>query len=297
MGNANNIAYGGCALGNLIHAAYSSLPDPKYHLYSVLGNYLGPAQTDRKIFCYVHPFRTTRTFYTARVEARQVLDDGTERNCMMALVDFQAAERPLMVYSAPPVTKYSHYELVLDASELRARKIEEGALPASAQKWFEKTFGLMSRFFDHRPCPEGLWSQNLCGMVKSAVTTQDHLPLTSKTSGDWYRLKETQSADTPAVHFAAMGWIMDAALSFIPLTHNHQFLDDAGACSSLDFALRFFVNGDQLDLGRWHLREMKTINGAGGRTYSEAQLWDENGDMVCSMTQQSILRPKPAQKL
>lgn len=301
MGNRNKIAYGGCALANLIHAAYTSLPSPKYHLYSALGNYLGPTQIDRKIICTVHPFRTTRTFYTCRVEARQVQNDGTERAVMMALLDFQVSEPALLTYSAPPTGPptgtYSHYSSVPDAAEQRAQKIKAGTLEASAQKMSTQTLGLMARFWEQRPCPEGLWSQNACGMDKKAVTSQDHLPLTAKTSGDWYRLRETASADCPGTHFAAMGWLMDAALSFIPLTHNHQFLDDAGACSSLDFALRFFVSGDQLDAGKWHFREMKTINGAGGRTYSEAQLWDEKGDMVASMTQQSILRPKPVQKL
>jgi len=60
----------------------------------------------------------------------------------------------------------------------------------------------------------------------------------------------------------------------------------------LDFALRVFSN--DVDFSAWHFKEMKTSVGAEGRTYSEARMWDENGSMVASMTQQSILRPRPA---
>jgi len=85
----------------------------------------------------------------------------------------------------------------------------------------------------------------------------------------------------------------------MPLSHNHQFLDDSGACSSLDFALRVFTN--DLDMSKWHYREMNTITGGNGRTFSEARLWDNKGSerrMVALMTQQAILRPpaKPKAK-
>lgn len=85
---------------------------------------------------------------------------------------------------------------------------------------------------------------------------------------------------------------MDGGLSTLPLTFDHMFLEDAGACSTLDFALRIFSNDVRFD--QWHLREMRTHTGGNGRTYSEGTLWDEKGNMVCSMTQQNILRVKPA---
>lgn len=72
---------------------------------------------------------------------------------------------------------------------------------------------------------------------------------------------------------------------------------EAGVQSSLDFALRIFVNGGQrgVDLNEWNLREWSTVTGGEGRTYTEASVWDGSGRMVCNMTQQCILRPK-AQK-
>ena len=76
----------------------------------------------------------------------------------------------------------------------------------------------------------------------------------------------------------------------MPLSHNGMFLDDAGACSTLDFSLRVMV--ERLDLGKWHLRELRTNAGGGARTFSECDVWDEAGRLVASMSQQCVLRPK-----
>lgn len=46
------------------------------------------------------------------------------------------------------------------------------------------------------------------------------------------------------------------------------------------------------DLNDWNLRELKTVSGGDGRTYSEARVWNKSGKLVANMTQQSILRPK-----
>ena len=51
----------------------------------------------------------------------------------------------------------------------------------------------------------------------------------------------------------SLGFIVDGMLSFLPLTHNHLFFDDAAACSSLDFALRNF--SPSIKMNDWHLRE------------------------------------------
>jgi acyl-CoA thioesterase len=87
-----------------------------------------------------------------------------------------------------------------------------------------------------------------------------------------------------------MVWMLDAYLAFTPLGHSGMFLDDAAACATLDFAIRFFC--DEFDLCDWLLREIKTIAGGEGRTYTEGRVWNERGRLVASMSQQSILRPK-----
>lgn len=150
------------------------------------------------------------------------------------------------------------------------------------------SFGLFARLFNTRPCPEGIFAQLITGLAKHLPTTQDHLELTDRSTADWVKLPDVLEDQTENV--ACLGFLLDGALAFAPLTFSHMFLDDSSATSSLDFALRVFSN--KVEMGEWHLREMVTHVGAEGRTYSEARMWDEGGRCVASMTQQSIMRPR-----
>ncbi|WYZ39717.1 hypothetical protein EsH8_IV_000058 [Colletotrichum jinshuiense] len=287
MGNAANIAYGGCAIGIGIQAACHTV-SPKFLLYSTTGNYLGPALTDRKLKCSVRRVRDTRTFATRLVEISQDQDNGQSRLCMIMLADFQVKEEAsLLLYSAPPSRTYSRPEQCLGMKEAADELARKGIVPVKLSKLYMVIFGFSNQFFEDRPTPEGLAANNLYGLAKTVKTHQDGLDLTSKTSADWFRARHP--VERLQDRYAGLGFILDGALSFIPLTHSGMFLDDAAACSSLDFALRFFT-GD-INLDKWHLREMKTITGNDGRTYTEARLWDEEGNMVATMNQQSIMRP------
>ncbi|KAK4086698.1 hypothetical protein ACCO45_010073 [Purpureocillium lilacinum] len=287
MGNTKNIAYGGCAVGVGIEAA-SQTVSPNYVLYSAMGNYLGPAITERKLMCSIRRVRDTRTFATRVVEIGQEQHDGVTRLCMIMVVDFQVKEKDsLLVYSATPQTRYSPVEKCLDTSETIRGMVSKGEVTEELAEVFRVQFDLLGRFFECRGTPEGVISNNLNGLAKGTKTPQDGMDLTSKTSADWFRC--SHPLEMRCSHYAGLGFIMDGALSFLPLAHNAMFLDDAGACSSLEFAFRLFDT--DLDLTRWHLREMKTVTGGNGRTYSESRLWDSEGNMVANMTQQSILRP------
>jgi len=293
MGNTANIAYGGCALGVALSAAHGST-DRKYRFYSALGTYLAPALTDRRFFCSVRKIRDTKTFATRQVEVSQCLDlqDDSKgrRVCMLVIADFQVPEKAsLLTYSAPPILPTIKADELPGLDERQKIMQERGLISPKVTKTYSIVFGLMRRHWDMRPHPSSVFAQNASGMAKHLPTSQDSLPLYKKTSGDYYRCR--QKLETQGENIAALGFMLDGAISFLPLTHSGMFLDDAGACSSLEFALRVFT--DRVELGDWHFKEMNTITGGNGRTYSEARLWNGEGEMVCSMTQQSILRVKP----
>jgi acyl-CoA thioesterase II len=289
MGNAANIAYGGCAIGLAIQAACKTTK-PGYFLYTALGTYLGPALTDRRVHCSVRRLRDTRTFATRQVELSQVQDDGTTRLCMAILADFQVREPASMyAYSAPPRRAYSAPDACPDSKAAAAAMVARGLLTPEGERQFGVMHGRKDRFMETRLCPEGVAAQNLSGLVPDVKTTQDGLAATEKTTANWTRVRHAMP--DPNDRYAGLGFIMDEALSFWPLTLHNKGLHDAAACSSLDFSLRFFR--EDFDLTKWHLREWVTIAAAGGRTYTESRLWDEDGNMVADMTQQSILRPKP----
>ncbi|CAG9945560.1 unnamed protein product [Clonostachys rosea f. rosea IK726] len=286
MGNAQPIAYGGSTISVAVSSACATVP-AEYALYSVLGHFLGPASTEQKLYCTVQEVRTTRSFATRRVQVKQKQADGSFRPCMELTADFHVSEPSLLEYSAPPAGTYPKPEdcpSYMDYAETLRKK---GLVTDDAARGFKQSFGVGSSFFESRLCVNGVSAQNLFGAAKGNVTTQDSLPITSKKSAEWQR--SHVPVTTPAQNAAVLSFFMDGALSFLPLSHSHMGLEDAGACSSLDFALRIFVTEVKMD--RWHLRERITSRGGNGRTYSEGRLYDESGVLVASMTQQSIMRP------
>ena len=206
------------------------------------------------------------------------------------LADFQVAETAsVFTYSRKTTIPYSTVAETIPMLEHRSNLLNAGRITKQESTTFDKFFNAMARYFDQQPCPEGISAQNLLGVAKHNETTQDHLPLPEKTSAGWFKHREP--LETQAKNLCALFYLMDAAISFVPLTHSHLTLSDVGACSSLDFALRIFSN--DVSLNKWHLQEMQTATGGNGRTYAESRLYDEAGNMVASMTQQSIMRPLP----
>jgi acyl-CoA thioesterase II len=294
MGNNANIAYGGCTAAVAFMAAHESVP-PTYRFYSAVGSYLAPALTDRKLLCSVKSIRKTITFATRLVEVSQVLESGERRAVMLTIVDFQAPETAtLLEYSVKPSFSCDSVDSLLTMVEKREEMVEQKLITPKLAQLHAVVFGLLLRHVDVRLHPDGILSQNLYGMAKYITTTQDDRDLPSKVSAEYYKMK--QAPKSQAQNIAALGFLLDGGLSFIPLAHNHQFLDDAGATATLDFAMRVFSN--DVDLSKWHLRQANAIVGTHGRSYSEGRLWDDKGSLIASMTQQTILRPpkKPSVK-
>ncbi|ETN45313.1 acyl-CoA thioesterase II [Cyphellophora europaea CBS 101466] len=292
MGNKKSIAYGGCTRAFAMNAA-SQTVKTGFNLYSCLGFFLGPARIDRSVKCTVYRIRETKSFATRRVVVSQTLPDGSERRCLEVTADFQATEpAAFMVFQPAPLRQYQMPPQVQSKSEARDHFIAGGMATEHSGTRLDDMFILMSRCWEQKPCPEGVSGQNLLGFAKHLTTDQDHLPIVDKVSAEWYRAKG--DLPTTADQVSALAFNMDGGLAFIPLIHDHKYLEDVGACSSLDFALRVFSNS--FDLTKWHLKERKAIAGEGGRTYSEARLFDEAGNLVAIESQQSIMRPPPTKQ-
>jgi len=289
MGNSANISFGGFTLGIAANVAHQSIPD-NYRMYSMSGNFLGGALTDRKLFCTFKELRRTRTFITRSVEAFQKQDNGSERICLVSVVDFHVIEpQSFMTYSATPRLEYTSVEASPHIDECRRTLVDQGTIDQDLADLHQKQFSALTDVFDVKYPPESVCGQNLQGMVKGLKTTQHHLPIAARTAADWVKCKS--EIRTPAQQAYCLAFMMDASISFLPLTLDSLPLDAAGACSTLDFALRLLT--PDLDLNEWHLREWKTFAARAARTYSEGALWDNDGNMVASMTQTSILRPPP----
>lgn len=287
MGNNIPIAFGGATLGVAINAAYSTVPE-KYKLYSVVGHFLGPTSLDQVLRCKVTRTRDTKSFATRRIEVSQMQKSGDVRVVVELTADFHIVETGIFEYSAPPTRSYSDPAVSFELDSLAKLLIKEGKVTAKQFERFKAIFEGDERFFERRFPPESMATQNLNGMAKAATTTQDHLPITARSSADWYRIREDLSSEKDQI--ASLLFLMDEMLSSLPLAHTHQFVDDVGACSTLDFAIRVFR--PEVNLKQWHLCERTTSAAGYGRTFSEGRLWNEEGHMVASVTQQGIMRPK-----
>lgn len=285
MGNSQPIAYGGCTTAIAVSAACETTP-PNMSLYSVLGHFHGPASTNQKLQCTVTRTRDTRSFATRRVQVKQQQRDGKFRVCMELIADFHAEEPSAWNYSASPRADWTKPQDCLGMDDGVAKLVAQGGVTQAQGDEFKSSLKASNDLFDTRYCPNGVSGQNLSGAARNVVTTQDHKHLCGKTSGEWQKARH--ALKTTNENMAALAFLMDGGLSFLPLSHNNMWFDDITACSTLDFALRIFV--PEVNLNGWHLRERDTSRGGSGRTYSEGKLWDEQGNMVASMSQQSIMR-------
>ncbi|KAI5196932.1 acyl-CoA thioesterase II [Aureobasidium subglaciale] len=287
MGNVLPIAFGGYTIGVATQAACYDIPE-NHRLYSVDGNFLGPALTDRPVFVNTKIYRSTKTFTTKLVEVLQKQDDGKERVCLVALADFHVIEpESFMIYSAPPTKEYTSVEDSWTPAERKKMMVDEKILTQAEVDRHDKLFQLMGTLIDMRFTKQSIHGQTLQGFAKGLKTTQEHLPLTERSSADWLKVRE--KVETHAENVTSLAFLLDASISFQPLVLQSMPLTESGACSTLEFSLRFLT--PDININDFHMREWKTYAGDAARTFSEARLWDGKGKMVASMSQTCILRP------
>lgn len=288
MGNSAPIAYGGSTLGIAVNAAYETVDQP-YKLYSLVGHFLGPANLDNTLRCRVTRVRDTKSFATRRVEVSQMQKDGKARVVVEATADFHVVEPAMFEYSMPPMRSHDDAATSSDSKTWRKSLIQSGIATPKQVEIAADSFAVLDKFCDVRYPSQSFSAQNLHGLAKGVSTPQNDVPITERASYEWYKVKA--DLKTESDHMACLAFLMDGGLSFVPLSHSHKFINEAGPCSSLDFALRIFT--PHIDLNAWATKERRTVAAGYGRSYSEGRMWDQEGNMISSMTQQSILRPPP----
>lgn len=343
MGNTLPIAFGGCTIGIAAAAAHQHLEAQSEHagttdfvIISLVGYFLRPAYIDRNYKIRVVPLRSTRTFETKEVRVYQTntkdQSGATLDLCLTVTCDFmrrslQGKDNSILRYSkqprlSPQNGSLSHHSALLPAAQALETKLKEGKISKAIFDAYTTFFGGQQKYNQGKSCPEGIWDQTLWGALKKATTTQDDLPMPDKTGYDWVKVRgrlteteeEREALGTLPISRAAasasyISWHMDAAISFAPLSFSHRFLDDAAACATLDFALRFhqedtiidsgIVDGQDHEQKGWLLREIRSEQSGWERSYSKGTLWREQDakselTAVATMTQTSILKnPRP----
>jgi acyl-CoA thioesterase II len=292
MGAFVTRAFGGVTSAMALYAAALTVPSG-LHIYSLQGNFLGPAFIDRKLQLSVRRIRDTRTFATRQVEASQVLDDGSRRVCLIVIADFMAQEKTVALqYSEKPKRNWGTPEQGRTLQELSSQYVTEKKITPALKEVGEKSISFAIGCYEMRFCPGAPFGDTLMGGAKHLPTNQDHLTIAEKVSADW--IKPWAKLTTEIEHVTALTCLCDMAMGFIAVAHNKESLGDYGAVSSLEFSLRFFSN--KINLNEFHLREMAARVGAEGRSFHETRVYNKEQNLIACMTQQAIIRPNEAPK-
>jgi acyl-CoA thioesterase II len=320
MGNVLPIAYGGYTSALSIQAAFHSLPGntnkekSSWAIYSANGIFLGPTSTEYPVDYTVTKLRDTRSFATRSILATQQIS-GKARSCFTVLVDFtkkvassgpphREPKLPLS-YSASPLDSYPHPDELKEVFVIAEERAKSGKISQDSFKALTAVFGLSRKVSIGKQVTGGIFDETNYGITpRSDSGKQMAIPdVTQRRNVDYFKARDTliptESRDkddgslpllAQAIQASYLAFVLDGALAFYPLSENGLALQDAGACSTLDFALRF--HDDEYDMQDWHTREMRTYCADRERTFSEALLYNMKGKLVVSTTQQCVLRPK-----
>lgn len=256
MGDLANWAYGGNILAVAVKAAYATI-ERGQHLYSISGYFLRPASTSHKLICHVERIRNTRNFQTRHL--RVVQSDGkSEKLCLIATADFHIDEPADMVnYSARP-------KLPIPSSPAEEPATERTREPG--------LYRILDTMMAVRPHSSGCDGEDVSNVI----------------SAERFRLHGALQSEADRI--AALAFYMDRGLAYIPANHSGYNLSQASACATLDFALRVLTH--EIDWRNWHISERQTFGAGNARALSEGRVFNGGGQLLASMTQNSILRPK-----
>lgn len=255
MGALSNWAYGGNILAIAVNAAYATI-EKGQHLYSISGYFLRPASPSHKLICHVDRIRNTRNFRTRHL--RVVQSDGkSEKPCLIATADFHMDEPADMLnYCGRPKLPIPP----TPAEETATERTREPGL-----YWILDTMMVV------HPHSSGWDGEDVSNII----------------SAERFRLHRALQSEADQI--AALAFYMDRGLAYIPAIIPDN-LSQASACATLDFALRILTHG--IDLRNWHISERQTFGARNARALSEGRVFNGSGQLLASMTQKSIQRPK-----
>lgn len=273
LGALSEYVFGGNTIAVAVNAAYQTVSDT-HHLYSLCGHFIRPATTDRKLFCHVESIRDSKSFQTRQIRVSQVTDEGSTKLCLIALADFHIEEPySAVTYSIPPETECAPTTLC-----------GKYFIPSPGTSKDCDLYRDIERFVDMRFIHDNDTSQK---NQEQNPRLDSPPPSPSAITKEMFRVPEP--LDNEAEQISALAFYADKGLAYIPAIYNGYDLWQASACATLEFSLRIFVHG--LNLGKWHMAEQRTLAAGNARAFSEGRIWNGDGHLVASMTQQTILRP------
>lgn len=252
--------YGGQALGQSLAAAGRTV-DPGRHVHSLHGHFVHPGRSDAPVDYHVERLRDGGSFSTRHVRAVQ-----NDRTIFLATASFQRPEdglehqTPVSAPAAPP-DMLPRFEESLSPEDLRGAAWLVPLLTGT---------GVDFRFPEEYP--------RLANQRGEARPPRQRA---------WIRTAE-RLGDDRFVHAAGFAYCSDLFLLSAALPPHARHVETPGLqLASLDHTVWWHA---PFRADEWHLYEQHGYRMSGGRGISRGYLFDRDGTLVASTTQEGLLR-------
>jgi acyl-CoA thioesterase-2 len=250
MGSPN--VFGGQALGQSLHAATTTVENRRPHSLHAL--FILPGNHRLPIEYEVERVRDGGSFSTRRVVAFQ---EG--RRIFVMSASFQAAEEGLSHQKPAP-----------------AGVVDPESLGSSVQAWKDRSASARRPF---RPVPVDFRADH-AGDIFSSDARSPHKQV-------WIKAP-LELPDDPLVHEALFAYVSDYGLLATSLQPHGVFLGDPRLqIASLDHTI-WFHRPFRMD--EWLLFSVESPNASGGRGLCFAHVYNREGVLVASCTQEGLIR-------
>ena len=317
-----SLAFGGGLMALALHAAAQTIPtspnadtdEATPTVESVMGHFLGGANSDSPVTIEVETVRATRSFHTRAIKMSQVIK-GSTRKCFYVLIDFSVRpsvpDRTMSTYDRQPDEPYTHHSKLENDMDRFAEQAKRGDLSVKQWDFAKSQLATRNKRYLCREAPEGVLFHNNIGTSFKKRTPQSSRPLVERRTGSWCRFhgpliwegvrNENQQppipedAVLPPTRDIAFGcfllFIGDELLPALPVFLDHRGIAESANCNTLSFAVHFHSThlakrAHEAVVGSdapqrwdpWILRELKTDVGREERSYGQGDFWEESAD-------------------
>jgi acyl-CoA thioesterase-2 len=251
--------FGGQVLAQSLNAANRSIGENRV-AHSMHANFLRPGNPAKQIVFEVDPTRDGRSFATRRVVAKQ---DG----------------KPIFITSV----SYQEVEEGLNHEAPMPSVIPPEGLQTDFDYWTEMAEKHPDRF--DPPLSQAI--------ERRVVKRRDYLAPKAEdpVSHVWFRVPG-ELGDDPNRHQTLIAYISDfALLGAALLPHPYTAMSKKIQAASLDHAIWFHRPGRADD---YLLYSMDSPNAGGGRGFSRGQFFSQDGRLIASTAQESLIRLRPS---
>jgi len=251
--------FGGQVLGQALSAAHRTVTDDRA-AHSLHAYFLRPGDSSRPVVYQVDPIRDGGSISTRRVVAIQ-----HGKAICAVMTSFQEPEQG-----------YEHQDEMPDVPGPEGVKTQLERVREYADK-----------------IPEPFRTKMLCDKpieIRSVDPVDPFAPVPREPRKDYWLRAAGELPDDPAVHQYLLAYASDFGLVGTALyPHARTYWDPSMQVASIDHAMWFHRDFRMDD---WLLHSMDSPRASGARGLNRGQIFTRRGELVTSVTQEGLMRPR-----